>query len=498
MPPGVFSDGGLSVRITANTRDFEEGMDDAQGEALELAGTLEVVENRADEAEDEIGAAGRSASTASAGFSSLSLSTVALSGSIATLSTTLLPITAALGTAAASAGALAGAFGTVVGSGFVAYADRVGGTEEVFKNLRQEIRPLIVDFGQRFAPAIEDGVDALPTLVERSLEAAGSTQEFNEALQDFGGFAMEAIPAASGAMFDLARDSLPALRQLFRFLQRNGPTALREIRRASDEVGPELMELLDALIDLSPTLLRFGTTVADSVLPPLTSAVRATDDLLESFNNLPPGMQDVIAKGLVLAPLLAKIGGSLTAISQLGNVFAGTGIGAAAGSAATFASAGTIGAAIGLGIVDQLEQRGILEGIEGAGQGTRETVGGQAADTALNAANILTLGQLEATSEAGAGVISLVGGDASPEAASSVFQNAGVSLTPRIQSDAVSQQTRRPPRAAMATTQPTSTTIQVQADTIQASNQREADEAVRRIDRALQREGVMDTGAPGR
>jgi len=50
-----------------------------------------------------------------------------------------------------------------------------GGLAAAFGDLREEIAPLLVQFGERFVPLIRDGIEALPTLVEqRPREVANS------------------------------------------------------------------------------------------------------------------------------------------------------------------------------------------------------------------------------------------------------------------------------------------------------------------------------------
>jgi len=295
---------------------------------------------------------------------------------ILTLSTVLAPIVAALAGIAAAAVALAGAFGAIVGSGILAFGQEkakqnkeelaqterliaqyeslkqqtgslnaqqqqrleqlrekrdkledstsaMGALQRQMAELKEELVPIIAQFGEQFVPLIKDAINAIPTLVQNIVDAVGGTEEFRQALRDFGGAMMEVLPALVGFMFDLARAALPYAREFFGFLQDNGPAAMDAIFASMAELEPEFRDLLDALIDMAPVLLEFGTNVAEVVLPALTDLIRAATGFMEFINGLEGNIQDLAITGLILAPVLLKL---LSGFSSLLQFITGKGI----------------------------------------------------------------------------------------------------------------------------------------------------------------------------
>lgn len=387
---------------------FKAAVDRAKSGARGLAISLGILQGRADEAGDEIAQAGGSAAGTTGLFSVLLLSTEGLSLSFGSLSTkitlvlipaiaallsTLAPLAATLATAAAAATGLAGAFGLIVGSGILAYGDKLskqnkerlkqinteikrledlrkkrGGlsdkeqerlkqardvvdrlrekaaseeqltdkelerlraatetiqslqekrqktaklTEEEQKrlktlkekkkelqeqtsvtgalsaklgDLKKEIMPLVVEFGQKFIPLIEDAVDALPTLVQDTLDAVGGLSEFKSALRDFGSGAMDAIPALVGGLVDLGEQALPVVEDLVSFLAGDGADAFSEMVATTKELGPTFSGFIDALIDAAPAINDFGTEVLKRLLPALGELIKDGADLMSKVD----------------------------------------------------------------------------------------------------------------------------------------------------------------------------------------------------------------------
>jgi phage-related protein len=375
----------LSVRITSSTRDFEEGINDAQSEALQVSGTLQVLQGRADEAGDELSGAGRDATAAAGGFSALTASTSGLSASfgtlstvttvslipaLAALSTTLAPLAATFGAVGAAAAGLAGAFGAVIGTGMLAFGEslteeygqqlveveqqieRLEALEEAqgdltasqtqqleslkdqrtelrkagtatgalavrFGELQDELAPILIQFGEQFVPLIEDALDALPALVQNIVDAAGNMQPFVDALRDFGQAAFEILPEITRELTDLARQSLPLLRDFFGFLRREGPAAFDAMIETTREVGPSLVRFLNALVDATPALLDFGTVILNRVTPALETIVDGLGFIFTQFNKLPSSVQGPVAAFTLLLPVLTSVGSALTTIATL-------------------------------------------------------------------------------------------------------------------------------------------------------------------------------------
>ena len=422
--------------------------------------------------------------------------TLSLIPAVLTAATVLAPLIVTIGALAAGAAALAGAFGLIIGSGILAFGEQkaqqnseeleqtqrlidqyetmqatgqqltaqqedrlaqlrqkkkeledqttaTGALAGVVGDLKEELKPLIVDFGREFIPLIREAVDAIPDVVREMLNAVGGTDQFKEALRDFGAIAAEVLPALVGLMFDLARMALPVLRDLVSFLQGNGNAALRDMKASIQELAPELNEMLDALIDMAPTLLEFGTNVGEVLIPALTDLIQVADGFMETVNGMDEGTQQLVIKLLLLAPVLIKVAsvasslasvlgfsgltgllismgkflvGLLPTAFQLGQAFAYIQYGASAlGSAIAGSTAAlvAIGAAIGLAVVKLMDMFGILDAVGNAGAAFGEFFGKDATDGILTFLSIITLGLLPAIAALGGIIIGLVRGDLS-------------------------------------------------------------------------------------
>lgn len=444
----------------------------AQAEILQHA--LDSVSEEAREAALSSGAASGSFSALSVSSSGAAISvgtlstafTLSLIPAILTASTVLAPLVVTLGAVAAAAAALAGAFGLIIGSGILAFGkqradqqqDELDRTnrlinhyeslqqtqgqltsqeEDRLQQLRQkkkeledqtsimgalggamsdlsdELVPLIVAFGDEFVPLIEEGLDAIPDVVEEMLNAVGGTDEFKTALRDFGALAADILPALTGLMFDLARAALPIMRELVDFLLRNGEDALDAMQESVTELAPEFYDLLDALVDLAPDLLEFGTTVGETLIPAITGLVDAIDGLLEWFNDLDPATQDILVKILLLAPAIVWLSGKLSGLIKLfvgskGIIALVKGLSASLATGGALSTATLYGAAvtagIGLGILGTraLWATGALQDVREEGEKLRQELGGEESDDLLNMLNIASFGQFETISKAGA------------------------------------------------------------------------------------------------
>lgn len=289
------------------------------------------------------GTATASTTSLSAALGTASLSAGTLGGAISAttvavggLLTTLAPLVAITGAVTAGLAGVAGAASAVVGTGLLAFGEQrgeqaaerlkqvnsqiealeeledkqgeltdtqeeqlesleeqadtleeqtgiAGGLAAAFGDLREEIAPLLVQFGEQFIPLVRDGIEALPTLVERVLAATGSLEPFVEALRDLGGFTLEALPAAIGRLADLARRALPVIRDLSRglvdTLQRGFETAVR----LTERFGGDLVALGGAIGRLIPTVTRIGAAVLDVAVGPLTTAIDAIGDFSQAL-----------------------------------------------------------------------------------------------------------------------------------------------------------------------------------------------------------------------
>lgn len=411
-----------------------------------------------------------------------------------TLATVIAPVVALLAALTAGAVALAGAFGAIVGSGILAFGQKkaeqnkqelaqterliaqyesmreqtgsltaaqqdrldqlrekkkrledsttaMGALGNVMSDLKDELVPIISEFGEQFIPLIEDALDAIPTLVRRMVDAVGGTEEFREALRDFGAAMMEVLPALTGFMFDLARDALPLAREFFSFLQSEGPDAMEGMLRSVSELEPEWRNLLDALIEMAPVLLEFGTNVAKIVLPALTALIRAATGFMETVNNMPGTLRGITISAMLLGPVLLKLASALSSIltfftgkgilanlARLITYFSSAGsvtgalsnaVGVLSGALSslvgwltgTIAGAATLGAIIGLIGVKLLQVTGIMDMVGDAGSALGEALGPDLTSHLLTFLSVITLGIFPALAALGAAINELVQGD---------------------------------------------------------------------------------------
>jgi hypothetical protein len=436
-----------------------------------------------------------SASGASLSVGTLSTAfTLSLIPAVLTAATVLAPLVVTLGALAAGAAALAGAFGLIIGSGILAFGEQqaqqnqeelaqtdrlisqyetmaetqggltsqqqerlrqlrekkeelqdqttaTGALAGVVGDLKEELKPLIVDFGREFIPLIRDAVDAIPDVVREMLNAVGGTDQFKEALREFGSIAADVLPTLVGLMFDLARAALPVLRDLVNFLQDNGGDALDAMAASVEELKPELMDLLDSLIDLAPTLLEFGTNVGNVLIPAITGLVDVLDGFMETVNGLSPGIRRVVISLLLLAPILVKLAGITSTVATLlgfngliglfismGQFLAGvipslsTVVGAFSSLGSILSTVGSIiagsttalvaiGAAIGLASVKILDMVGFLGAVGDAGKAFADFFSGDVVDAVLVAASVLSFGLIPLLGALGGIIVGLVRGD---------------------------------------------------------------------------------------
>jgi phage-related protein len=287
---------------------------------------------------------------ASGSLTALGVSVGTATTALVGLSALLAPLVATLGAVTAAATGLATAFGAVVGSGLLAFgekraeqneeqlnqinqrireleqlqeteegltdaqaqeleqleekADKVEETTTVtgalgaaLGDLREEIQPLISELGQAFVPLIEDAFDAVPTLVEDIIDALGPLDQFADSLRAFGQAAMDAIPAAVGALVDLGRRALPIVADFLGTLQDGAGAALDAFVRVAEQVGDDLMQIGGAVGDLLPNLTELGVIIIEGVTPALTDFLGFVDDAIGAINDFAQseGANDLLA-----------------------------------------------------------------------------------------------------------------------------------------------------------------------------------------------------------
>ena len=299
------------------------------------------------------------------------------------LSTTLVPIAATLGAVAAAATGLAGAFGAIIGSGIIAFgAERgeqnqkrlnevnariasleelreqegqlteaqqeelksleetsdkleeqtgvMGGLKSVIADLRAELAPLIIEFGQQFTPLIESAISALPQLVRNILAAMGGMDRFTRALRNAGQAAFRVLPAMVSGLMDLAREALPQLINLGRWLINNGPRIFNSMVQTARNVGPALLSITQGVLSTLPAINRFGSFIINNIVPAFNKASATASRFAPELRALAtevkamlPGLMQlgkrilsvVVPAGKAFIQILANIAGAFNSLN---------------------------------------------------------------------------------------------------------------------------------------------------------------------------------------
>lgn len=336
--------GGLESELSLNKRDFTRGLkkagasvttfgslasgefdevgDEAEGAAAKttlfsysLSGLADeakdaiiptaLLQSRIDELGDEETETSLRTGMLSSAFGSLSLSSSGASMSVGFLSSSLIGLTAVIGGAlavaaplavtlgavAAGAGALGLAFGTIIGSGIVAWGK---GFQKAIKRVGKQIKVLVADFGQQFVPLLKDAVNALPGLVKNILKAIGPLDAFKKELRRLGGIALKVIPQLVGGIFDLARTALPIFRKFIGFLSKNGTPTFNLLQKVVARTWPHFKQLIGAVGSVLPPFLRFGTTLAEIVVPALSALIAGLGPVFKTLNKVAVAVRDAI------------------------------------------------------------------------------------------------------------------------------------------------------------------------------------------------------------
>lgn len=325
----------LSVRISAQTRDFESGVEDARDKlskfrtsAVTTSGSLQLLQGRADEAEDEISSVGRSATTSSLSLSALGASAkgagVSLSGlsttlvvglipTLALLSTTLVPITAALGGLAAIVGSI----------GLVGFAGVLGAVKTNTQSLKEEAQDLLSTVKKEFGPFFDTfavGLEILINRLEDTISQIAPTQA--EASRLAGSFVqlgtalIDTLPALTDLAITLSEEFLPPMVDLARNVLPEVPGFIEGLVDTFTELAPTLSGTGAFLVSLTRELFDLGMTVLRLVTPAFSGVGGAINGLLSRFNDLSGNVQNLgVSVGLLIGPLrilLSILGGPVT------------------------------------------------------------------------------------------------------------------------------------------------------------------------------------------
>jgi len=325
----------LSVRVAAQTRDFESGIESARDELTQFtadtaqaSGGLQVLQGRADEAEDEISSVGRSATTASFGLGQLSTSATGSSISLSGLGSTLLVsvIPALVATSAAlipvvtALGGLAAVLGAIGFTGFVGGLGAVTtNTEELrqtFKQIKRTLETELEPLFDAFTTVLNDVGDAFIDIIPSLVPAEEQIENIADGFRELGLTAVDALPALVELATTLTTEFLPALTDIVDDIAGGLPGFLETLVSTFRELSGAFAQTATFLVELGPELLEFGFTMLDVVGP----AIEFVGDVLltgiQRFNNLDSSLQNLLTTTSSVAPVLAAlvsvVGGPLT------------------------------------------------------------------------------------------------------------------------------------------------------------------------------------------
>ena len=360
------------------------------GAAGAAVGPINIFTSSVDEAGDEASEAGMEAAGAATGFAALSasgeglrLSLGAISGNLTTVAVgitavmaALSPLVPVLGLAAGAVMGLGAAFAAIIGTGLVAYNDKLtssnkkrlktvqskikalekakegekelsaaqkeqlatlkeqekelkkstegfGALGAKLKEVGAELRPVISQFGQKFIHLIESAIQALPGFVKGLLNAVGNLKPFVSALEALGGAAADILPKLLKLFVDVARQALPVFHDIGNFIAANLVPALDSLFQAGQRAAGPVLRLGLAIADLVTALSPvFGllARAALSLYDIAAGAVRAGAALTTGFiNGLRRGIGVLSEWGALIGAMVIPI------IQRMASAWANTG-----------------------------------------------------------------------------------------------------------------------------------------------------------------------------
>jgi phage-related protein len=335
----------LSAKVTADVSDYISSLTAAGQRTESFGDTVSQAARQVDDLGDE--------ATITAGkLGALSAGIGGTAAAVGLLSTALAPLALTLGGVAVAVGSVAAAFAGFIGAGVITHTEEL---TRAFNEARGGILTAIRPIGEAFGPILVDFVSRLDDLAAAVVDSIGPLAPFQRALRDVLDAVIELGPQVTAFVADLARDTLPVLREVAGFLVSESGPAFRDVRDSISEIMPDLREFVGQLIDLAPIVLEAGTNVASTLIPALSSVLPVIGDLLTTFNNLPDSVQQGISVFSALiavgGPVLTTAGSIISSLSTLASTLgvSGAATGALSGVLGSLATllTGPVGIAIG-------------------------------------------------------------------------------------------------------------------------------------------------------
>jgi len=325
----------LSVRVTGDSDSFERAITNAEGalsglnpDVVETAAALQVLQNRADEAGDEIGEMAPKATTASAGLTGLSLSATGTSASFTTLATvtivSLVPaivsLTAALVPLTA---ALAGFVGIAGAIGAVGIVGVFGALKTNTEGLKSSFMAMADALGDAFAPLINAATVVLSNLMNQVEATAdefdigiGTVLEFTDLFTRLGSAIIDVLPALFDLAITLTEEFLPPFVEFVENVAPQVPGMIRGLVNVFRRLIPLFSSFAGFLQRVGPELLEFGFTVLSVITPAFSAFGDAILNGVRRINSMDESLGRLVTAGTFVLPVLAAmatlLGGPLT------------------------------------------------------------------------------------------------------------------------------------------------------------------------------------------
>lgn len=312
---------------------------------------MQILQNRADEAGDEISGTGRDASgtatrlgflsaaagttsgafgTLSSANSTLSLSfgslTTSLTGTVALLGlvgaaatglvSTLLPLAAVVGTVTGALGALAAAFGTVIGTGILAFGEqRAQQKQEELDQIEEEIE-LYEQLQEEYGTLNSSQQENLEQLKERKDELEDQTdimgalsgafsdlmEELQPVITEFGEQFVPLIEDAIDAIPDLVRNIFSAIGGMDRFVD-----VLRRLGNRAFRVIPQITaDIFDLARMALPVFMDFINFVGNNASSAFSAMLQVTQRLAPTLMGLGRAFLDALPELTALGTVILE------------------------------------------------------------------------------------------------------------------------------------------------------------------------------------------------
>lgn len=310
---------GLSVEVSAATAQFRQGISRAEDAAQDLSLSLLRLGRSADSTEQELDSIGRSAATSAGGMTAFSLSTdgaalstTRLTGTlVASLIPALVTTTAALTPLIVALGGFAAIAGSIAGVGILGALAAIAFNAE---SLKAEFQSVVATLEQELAPVISvatavlvELLRAFEDIIPELVPARSTLQALGADFLNLGRAVIDSLPAFVELAVALTQEFLPPLISIAENVLPQLPGliqgAVAEFRRLIplfEDFGVFLRQFL-------PELLDFGRVALPVVAGALGAVGGALTSVLGFVNSLDRGIQNLIAQGSLLAPVLLGI-----------------------------------------------------------------------------------------------------------------------------------------------------------------------------------------------